>query len=293
MDLFQKNNAIYCKYCGNYEVIKFGSYRGNQRYFCKLCRRKIRNDNNVFHMNVQSNCIDYVLNSYYNGMEFNNMLNNVELNYGIRPSRAVAHLWINKYTSIAREMLLNHQPKVSNMWVINEMILMLYRNRLWIYETIDIKTNYVLDLTFSVQKIPSLATIIKVTSEKTQITPRIVAVYMPSSRFREMTKGIGYFVEHVPKEIYADAHRLGISGNVNIYDTSTYRIINSNSLRTIKTASEFINGLRVHHNYFQKNDNLYNQTPAEAAKINYPCHSWKDLIEINASSRCSLENPQK
>lgn len=41
---------ITCKNCGSTAVVKFGSYKGVQRYFCKACKRKFKADDDVFHM---------------------------------------------------------------------------------------------------------------------------------------------------------------------------------------------------------------------------------------------------
>jgi len=37
-------NKITCKYCGSEGVVKYGSYNDVQRYFCKLCKRKFKDD---------------------------------------------------------------------------------------------------------------------------------------------------------------------------------------------------------------------------------------------------------
>ena len=40
MNLPSKGKSIICKYCGAANVIKFGTFNGIQRYWCKDCRRK-------------------------------------------------------------------------------------------------------------------------------------------------------------------------------------------------------------------------------------------------------------
>jgi len=41
---------IKCKNCGSTAVIKFGSYKGSTRFYCKVCKGKFKADNSLFHM---------------------------------------------------------------------------------------------------------------------------------------------------------------------------------------------------------------------------------------------------
>jgi len=48
---------VTCKNCGSTAVVKFGSYKGTPRYWCKACKRKFKDDADLFHMKVPA---DYV-----------------------------------------------------------------------------------------------------------------------------------------------------------------------------------------------------------------------------------------
>ena len=50
-----------CKYCGAEGVVKYGSYKGVQRYFCKVCQRKFKGDDALFHMKVSPEYISSAL----------------------------------------------------------------------------------------------------------------------------------------------------------------------------------------------------------------------------------------
>jgi transposase-like protein len=41
---------IKCKYYGSEGVVKYGTYKGVRRYFCKACKRKFKGDNALFQM---------------------------------------------------------------------------------------------------------------------------------------------------------------------------------------------------------------------------------------------------
>ena len=59
---------VTCKYCGTDSVVKFGTYRGKQRYWCKSCRKKFKADDTVFHMKVPRSEIAQAVRMFYRGM---------------------------------------------------------------------------------------------------------------------------------------------------------------------------------------------------------------------------------
>jgi hypothetical protein len=274
-----ENDRLKCKYCGGNAIVKCGSYLGIPRYFCKLCKRKFKNDNHAFRMSVPVEYLAYVLNSYYGGAKFEDIRINLKKHFGCNPSATLVRLWINKYTALASRMMENHHTAVGATWVLNEMVLVLNKQRVRIYEVVDNRTYYLLALEFTLSNKIIVKSLIRRASEKAGIIPELILVHMPPSRFKKMMGGAGYVFAHVPKETYADIHRIGISGNGRIYDTGKYQLKNVNAIRTVSTASTFFNGLALHYNYFEGLESLKGQTPAEAAKIDYSCHTWQELIE--------------
>ena len=37
-----------CKYCGGNAIVKFGTYKDVQRYWCKVCQRKFKGDDTTY-----------------------------------------------------------------------------------------------------------------------------------------------------------------------------------------------------------------------------------------------------
>ncbi len=48
---------ITCKLCNSDNVIKYGSYKGKQRYYCKDCYSKFKADDTLFHMKTPANYV--------------------------------------------------------------------------------------------------------------------------------------------------------------------------------------------------------------------------------------------
>lgn len=47
--------GVNCKYCRSENVIKYGKYKGVQRYLCNDCGSKFKNDDTTFHMKTPAN----------------------------------------------------------------------------------------------------------------------------------------------------------------------------------------------------------------------------------------------
>ena len=88
---------IKCKNCNSKAVIKFGSYKGVPRFYCKACRRKFKADNSLFHMKTRADYILNALSMHYSGMSVNDICTNLKQQYGYFPSKSVVYYWIDEY----------------------------------------------------------------------------------------------------------------------------------------------------------------------------------------------------
>ncbi|HEY81763.1 MAG TPA: IS1 family transposase [Dehalococcoidia bacterium] len=60
-----------CKYCGSGHVVKFGTFRGVQRWWCKECQRKFVDNRALPGMKTPKEQVASALNMYYEGMSLN------------------------------------------------------------------------------------------------------------------------------------------------------------------------------------------------------------------------------
>lgn len=271
----KESQTISCKYCGMRGVVKCGSYKGTPRYLCKSCGRKFKDDDHAFYMSVPAEYINRALNLYYGGTRINEIRHNIQLTFGYYPSATSIHFWIDKYTTEAEQMIETCHPLAGDTWVADEMRIKVGGKILWLYDVVDDKTDYLLaSLIIQARTKDVIKDLIQRASKVACSTPKTVLVYMPLPSFKAMEKGSGYVCEQVPREIFADRHRIGILSNTNMH-----RIRALFYSRKLKTANKLFNGLSIHYNYFATNERLNGKTPAEAAQIKYPFHSWKDLVE--------------
>jgi transposase-like protein len=84
-------NEIACKHCNSEAVVKFGTYKGAQRYWCKSCQRKFKAGDTLFHMKTPTNQVSSALNSYYEGMSIKAIRGSVCIWLEIFSSRAILY----------------------------------------------------------------------------------------------------------------------------------------------------------------------------------------------------------
>jgi len=137
--------VITCKDCGSTAIVKYGTYKGNQRYYCKDCKRKFKDDDTQFHEKKPSQYISSAVNMYYTGMSLNDIRNHLKQEYGYYPSKSILFKWVNKYTDLARNQFQDVHPQVGNVWISDETMLDVDGNhKIWFYDIIDRDTRFLL-----------------------------------------------------------------------------------------------------------------------------------------------------
>ena len=105
-------SKVTCKNCGSEAVVKYGSYKGVPRYFCKVCKRKFKADGSVFHMKSPSEYVSSALGMYYSGSSISDIRNHLKQEYGYYPSKHIVFQWVDKYTALAAKQFQDVHPKV-------------------------------------------------------------------------------------------------------------------------------------------------------------------------------------
>lgn len=121
--MVEQNTKVICKLCGSNAVVKFGSYKGKQLYWCKVCKRKFKADDTTFHMKTPANQVSSALSMYYEGMSIEAIRRQLQQEHGKRPSSATVYEWIQKYTQYATDSVKDYHPNVGNTWVADETVL--------------------------------------------------------------------------------------------------------------------------------------------------------------------------
>ena len=269
-----------CKHCGSEAVMKFGTYKGVQRYWCKSCQRKFKADDTLFHMKTPTNQVSSALNSYYEGMSIKAIRRHLQQEHAHAPSTATIYEWIQKYTQYAVDSAKSSKPNVGDTWVADETVLEIDGQNVWLWDIIDEKTRYLLATRLSVSRTTRDAQMLMDRAVKTAgKSPKLVITDSLASYF-DVAYGKG--TEHRQGKPFA------VEDNTQkierFHGTLKQRTKVMRGLKNIETAHDFTQGWLVHYNYLRPHESLNDKTPAEVAGIEYPHKNWADIIRKHTPS---------
>jgi transposase-like protein len=264
---------VVCKNCGSNAVIKYGTYKDVQEYFCKNCQRKFKNDNLPFHTKVSNQYVNAVLNMYYAGISTNKIRSALRDTYDYFPSKHSVFNWLERYSSLASKQSNAEHPKVGSNWIVDETTIVTYRGIVTrILDVLDIDTwyllasepllqdsNYQLVLEQSIKKAGK--------SPKTVVTEKPASFFLANPNNRPDDK-VDFELRSI-KEIKADLEHF------QNFVAERARVIKF--LRTQERLKLLIHGYQVYHNYFKTDNTLNGKIPAEMAQTEYRLKSWTDL----------------
>ncbi len=285
-----ESNPIHCKLCGSAGVIKFGTYKGVQRYYCKVCKRKFKADDTTFHMKADTNEVSSALNMYYEGMSIKAIRRHLLQEHEHAPSTATIYEWIQKYTQYATDSIKRYQPKVGNVWVCDETVIKINGQNTWFWDCIDQKTRYLLASRVSRSRTTRDAQILMDRAIQTAGKAPQTVLTDKLASYLDVNYGKG--VEHrqgSPFKVLGSGE--STSEIERFHGTLKSRTKIMRGLKNFETALDFTQGWLAHYNYLRPHESLNNRTPAEVAGITYPYRNWQAIIRnYNPSIKITIEH---
>jgi putative transposase len=276
-----------CRYCGSNAVVKFGKYKGVQRYWCKVCKRKFKADDTLFHMKTPANQVTSALNMFYEGMSIKAIRRNLQQEYGNMPSTATIYEWIQKYTQYATDSIEGFKPKkIGDTWIADETVIEIDGKNVWLWDIIDDKTRFLLATRISRSRTTRDAQILYDRAVKTAGKEPEKVITDKLASYLDVRYGKD--TEHIQGKPFA------VEDNTQMierfHETLKQRTKVMRGLKNIETAHDFIHGWLVHYNYLRPHTALDDKTPAEAAGIDYPYKNWADITRHKPSKAVIVEH---
>jgi len=281
--------SVTCKNCGSNAVVKFGTYKGNQRYYCKVCHRKFKADSGLFHMKTQSEQVSSALMMYYSGSSVKDIRTFLKQQYGSEPSKSTLFGWIDKYSNEAVKIANQYHPKISNTLIADETVLRCAGQNIWMYDIIDRDTRFLLATRFALSRTSHNAEMLmKEASQRAggQI-PKVIITDANSSYPDGIEMAFGSEAEHIQSRPFAkvdDTQRIE-----RWHETLKERTKIMKGLKTLDSGMRFIDGFLVYYNYFRPNEALDGKTPAEEAGIKFPYKNWAEIIRQPVSKEAEIK----
>ena len=276
----QNGNPITCKYCGSEGVVKYGTYNGVQRYWCKVCQRKFKDDDTTFHMKVSPEFISSALELYYTGSSIDDICQHFRNTKGYHPSKSVVFNWIDKYIDMAVDHFRQYKPEVGDVWACDETVLRLdKKKKLWFWDIIDTQTRYLIASVVSntrttkdAQKLMEKAKRITGIAPKKIITDKLYAYW------DGIELVFGADTEHIQSSPFAKGD--STSKIERWHSTLKERTKVMKAFKNIDTLIQFTDGFQVYYNYLKPHHSLKGKTPAEVANVDYDVKNWMDVCHL-------------
>ncbi|MFC2066426.1 transposase [Chloroflexota bacterium] len=276
-------NEIACKYCGSSAVSKYGRYGDTQLYWCKVCERKFKDGDTLFHMKVSPDYVARALDMYYTGDSINDICEHFRNADGYYPSKSVVFGWIDKFTDRAVEYFRQFQPKVGNEWQCDETVLRLDKKRkIWLWDIIDSKTKYLICTRVSDTRTTHDAQALMGKAKRiTGISPKQITTDQLRAYWDGIELTFGSETDHVQGGPFKGKDTGESTSQIErFHSTIKERTKVMKSFRNVDSLIQFMDGFLVWYNYLKPHHSLYGKTPAEAAGIDYDVKNWQAVCRL-------------
>ena len=267
-----------CKYCQSENVIKYGSYKGVQRYFCKSCKRKFASIDAIPKMQYSTSKIADALNMYYEGLSLQEIRRNLIQQHNDYISDVTALNWVKRFSKLAIMEAGKYKPDVGSVWVADETVIDIDGQNIWFWDILDTKTRFLIASHMSFTRTAKDAqALMKQAYDRTGKIPRVI-----------YTDKLRAYLEGIETVFGGDtSHKQGspfdVEVNTNLIErfhgTIKSRTKVMRGLHTVESARLFMDGWLVHYNFFRPHMSLKDRTPAQVAGIRFPFRNWKDVTE--------------
>ncbi|MDD5338156.1 MAG: DDE-type integrase/transposase/recombinase [Dehalococcoidales bacterium] len=274
----QTSHIVTCKHCHSQNIRKYGTYKGEQRYWCNECKRKFADDNTLYKMKTPAKQVASALGMYFGGMPLDSIQRQLEQDYGIRMSESGIWYWVARFSRDAMEKAREFKPKVGDVWIADETVLKIGNRNVWFWDIIDVKTRYLLASHISRFRNTKACKVLinkalKVAGKK----PKRIITDKLKAYIKGIRKTAGRNTQHIQGSPFE------------VDDTSTSIIERFHG--TLKDRTKIVRGFRnidnarlitdawlVYYNFLKEHTTLRNIPPARAMGET-PFKDWADIVE--------------
>jgi len=281
-----------CKYCGSWDIVRYGQFRGVQRWWCNKCKRKFAENEAIPGMKTSAKQVASALSMYYGGMSLNGIRRHLQQQYGNRPSDSTVYDWITRFTKEAVDSAKAEKPNVGNVWIADETVLKIEGTNIWFWDVIDIKTRFLLASHMSLGRTTWDAQIlVEKAAERAGKIPKTIITDKLQAYLDGIELAFGADTRHIP------AKGITVQPNTNLVErfhgTLKDRTKVMRGLKKRETAKILMDGWLVHYNFFRPHESLVGMTPAEKAGIEFPFKDWSDVVRKGTALPGAVETRER
>lgn len=269
---------LVCKYCGSSNVVKYGTFEGVQRYWCKECERKFVDNDALAKMHTPIKVIASAMGMYYGGMPLDSIQRQLEQDYDIRMSESGIWYWVVRFSRDAIEKARAFKPKVGDVWIADETCVKVGGRNVWYWDIIDLDSRYLLASHLSdTRTTKDAALLMDKARDAAGKSPKKIV----TDKLRAYLDGIEYVFGADTKHVQGSPFEID--------DTSTSLIERFHG--TLKDRTNVVRGFKnmdtamlltdawlVHYNFLKEHTSLGDVPPAQKMG-EVPFKDWVDIVD--------------
>lgn len=269
---------VTCKYCDqSNSLVKFGTYKGTQQWWCKKCQRKFIDNNALPRMRTPPEQVGLALMTYFDGGSLSDVQRQLDQQFGNKPSDSSIYGWITRFSKVAIEKAKETKPNVGDTWVADETMLNIAGKNIWFWDIIDSKTRYLLASHMSAKRMVSDAqALMEKAARKAAKNPKVVITDRLSAYIDGIEMAFGSDTKHVQSQGFATQPNTNMIER--FHGSIKERTKVMRGLQSIASARLFMDAWSVHYNHFRVHEAIH-KTPGEKAGIVFPLKNWLDVAK--------------
>jgi len=283
--------AASCPHCTAGDVVRFGTYKGTQLYWCKVCKRKYTDNGAMPGRKVPPDQVGAAVSMFYSGMSLAQVQQTFDHMYDFRPSTATIYEWVVDYTNTAIHEMKPHKAKTGDIWVADEMMLTVGGKKMWNWNVMDGESRYILAVRLSpTRMLEDAEAVMREARRNADRPPKFIV----TDRLASYIDGIERAFGSESKHIQSDGIRAKVNNNMSERLQGAYRA-RSKVMRGLKrrdTGQLILDGWTLHYNHFRPHMSLEDNTPGSVAGIEPPIKNWEDVARLPVQ-RFSVQRIQR
>ena len=256
-------DILICKVCGSHHTVKDGMVKNVQRWKCKTCGRKFLDNGAMFGLKTPAIQVMSGLSLYYKGVSFGAIRKNLQKDFHNCPSASTIYRWTHRAPRNIMNAVKYYHPDVSDTWIVDENALTISGKQVLIQDVIDKDSSFLLASQISLKhNNKDIELLMEDAIKKAAKFPRAVISPVLAESLRKLNlpthASFGYrknafTIQEQSSPEYERIHAMFLerAGVMAV-------------LKSVERAVEFTNGWLVQHNYFDPQEYMDGQTPAEA-----------------------------
>jgi len=271
-----ENDIIKCKYCNSTNVVKYGTFEGIQRYWCKDCKRKFADNDALPKMKTPIKIISSALSCYYGGMPLDAIQRHLQQQFGTYYTEMGIYNWVIRFSKEAIDRVKDFQPIVGDTWIADETMLKVGGKNIWFWDIIDAKSRYLLASRLSdTRTTKDAALLMNEAKRRAGKIPKKIITDKLAAYLDGIELVFGADTEHIQSKPFVSIDSTNIIERFQGTLKDRTKVVCG--FKNMDTARLLAEAWLVHYNFFKEHETLGNIPPAVKMGAT-PIKDWAEVI---------------